>query len=165
MSVEIRPIAIEHVDGFHRALDAVARERQWLSFLEAPPLASTLAFVRGNIEAGHAQFVALQDAQVVGWCDVSPKTRPLFAHAGVLGMGVVENWRGRGIGSALIQATLAHAWSRGLTRIELMVHARNARARALYAKVGFQQEGILRDAIRVDGEYDDVVVMAQLRKS
>ena len=33
--IEIVPIALEHVDGFHRALDSVARERKYLSVFEA----------------------------------------------------------------------------------------------------------------------------------
>jgi RimJ/RimL family protein N-acetyltransferase len=48
----------------------------------------------------------------------------------------------------------------GLTRIELTVHADNLRAIALYKSVGFQQEGVLRDASRIDGEYIDSLAMA-----
>ena len=35
MAVEIVPISQDHIDGFHRALDFVARERRYLAFLEA----------------------------------------------------------------------------------------------------------------------------------
>lgn len=36
MGHEIRPIAEGDVEGFREVLDAVARERRFLSFLEAP---------------------------------------------------------------------------------------------------------------------------------
>ena len=57
--MEIVPITAHHVEGFHRALDFVARERRYLAFLEAPPIESTRAFVLNNFEKGYPQLVAL----------------------------------------------------------------------------------------------------------
>ncbi len=45
MPVDIVPIEESHIDGFHRALDFVARERRYLAYLEAPPPERTRAFV------------------------------------------------------------------------------------------------------------------------
>ena len=60
----------------------------------------------------------------------------------------------------LIRATLAQARVAGFVRVELDVHADNARAIALYEKVGFVREGVARDAVFVDGEYRDAINMA-----
>ena len=95
-SVEIVPITQDHIESFHRALDFVARERRYLSFLEAPPLESVRAFVLDNIKQGYPQLVAVSAGQVVGWCDVVPKPRPIYAHVGVLGMGLLPEFRGQG---------------------------------------------------------------------
>jgi RimJ/RimL family protein N-acetyltransferase len=46
-----------------------------------------------------------------------------------------------------------------LHRIELDVYASNARARAVYEKVGFKDEGLRRDALFKYGRYHDLVVM------
>ena len=46
--VLICPIAEEYIEGFHRCLDNVARERRYLGFLQAPPLESTRGFVLSN---------------------------------------------------------------------------------------------------------------------
>ena len=59
MEIYIVPIEEGHIEGFHRALDFVARERRYLSFLEAPPLESTRAFVLDNIKRGRPEFVAV----------------------------------------------------------------------------------------------------------
>src|SRR5262245_46761923 len=109
MDISIVPIAVEHIEGFHRALDVVARERKYLAFLEAPPLEQARAFVRQNIEHGYAQMVALADREVVGWCDVVPSSRPVHAHCGVMGMGLLPGFRGRRNGEALLRATLERA--------------------------------------------------------
>src|ERR1700755_1727150 len=82
-AVEIVPIAEGHIEGFHRTLDIVARERRYLAFLEAPPLPSTRTFILNMIGQGYPQFVAMADDEVAGWCDIIPNTRPNEAHAGV----------------------------------------------------------------------------------
>lgn len=163
MAVEIRPIGPDHIEGFHQALDIVARERRFLSFLEGPPVETSKAFVLDNIKRGHPQFVALsEDNQVVGWCDVTPKPRPIYAHGGVLGMGLLPQYRGQGIGTRLIQAALAASGKAGLHRVELTVREQNTPAIRLYEKVGFAVEGLHRDAVRIDGVYENIVCMAIL---
>lgn len=67
--VEIVPITAAYIESFHRTLDFVARERRYLSFVQAPPLDSTRAFILNNIQEGYPQFVALSAGDVVGWCE------------------------------------------------------------------------------------------------
>ena len=43
MDFEIVPITDALLPGFHAVFDAVAREKRYLSFLEAPPLDETTA--------------------------------------------------------------------------------------------------------------------------
>ena len=161
-TVEIGPIADEHIESFHKTLDVVARERRYLAFLEAPPLESTRAFIRNNIAHGYPQFVATLEGEVVGWCDVTPKSRPIYAHCGVLGMGLLPRFRGQGLGRRLITRTLHAARAFGLTRVELTVREDNANAIALYEKVGFVTEGLQRNGALVDGEYENIIEMAIL---
>ena len=161
-SVEIVPIAQDHIESFHRALDFVARERRYLSFLEAPPLESVRAFVLDNISQGYPELVAVSAGQVVGWCDVMPKPRPINVHVGVLGMGLLPEFRGQGLGDRLIRQTLAAARALGLNRVELSVRENNEGAITLYKSAGFEIEGLERNATKVDGVYENVVLMAIL---
>jgi RimJ/RimL family protein N-acetyltransferase len=162
MKWRIVPIAVKHIEGFHAAHDSVARERRYLAFLEAPPIELLREFILRNIHCGHPQFVALADGKVIGWCDVLPKQRAVFQHSGVLGMGIIDGYRGNGVGSALIATTLQAARSFGLQRIELDVRADNERAIKLYEKVGFVVEGRLRRYMYVDGAYYDGLQMGLL---
>ncbi|MBI3524784.1 MAG: hypothetical protein HY066_09775 [Betaproteobacteria bacterium] len=88
---QIVPISIEHTAGFRAALDVVARERIYLGHIEARSMEWAEDFVSGNIKNNHAQFVALDNGAVIGWCDIIPRDIPGFGHTGVLGMGVVGN--------------------------------------------------------------------------
>jgi RimJ/RimL family protein N-acetyltransferase len=161
-TVEIGPITESHIESFHGTLDVVARERRYLAFLEAPPLESTRAFILSHIRQGQPQFVATVREQVVGWCDVTPKTRPIYAHCGVLGMGLLPEFRGQGLGGRLIRRTLEAARAFPLTRVELTVREHNRNAIALYEKVGFVVEGLQRNGALVDGRYEDIIEMAIL---
>jgi RimJ/RimL family protein N-acetyltransferase len=162
MSWTVVPIEERHIEGFWAVVGAVARERQYLAFLDAPPLEGTRAFVLRNLRENRPHFVALLDDVVVGWCDISPLDRPVYMHAGLLGMGVVAGHRGRGIGRELLRVTLENARETGLTRIELTVREPNVRARELYERAGFAVEGLKRNAVRVDGRYENLVCMAIL---
>ncbi|WP_027166797.1 GNAT family protein [Mesorhizobium sp. WSM3224] len=160
IEIEIEPLTLAHVESFHRALDLVSRERKYLSFLEAPPLDQTQRFVEERIARGDPGFVAVVRGDVVGWCDITRHDRPIHAHRGALGMGIVHTYRGRGLGLRLIDATLTQARKAGFVRVELSVHSDNARAISLYDKVGFVREGVQRDAVYIDGEYRDAIMMA-----
>ncbi len=68
---------------------------------------------------------------------------------------------GRGHGSEATRLVVDHALGPlALHRIELEVLAFNPRARRVYEKVGFLSEGLKRHAVRWDGEWIDVEIMA-----
>ena len=161
----IEKITPKHIDGFRHAVDMVAREHKYLTFLEAPSLKATRAFVLNNIKTGNPQFVAIAEGDVIGWCDIVRSEWPAHAHRGVLGMGLLPSFRSRGIGTSLIRTTLDEARHKGLVRVELTVHADNETAIRLYNKVGFLKEGLMRDAVCIDGRYVDSILMALVRRT
>jgi len=163
-SYRITPIAADHVPGLHAALDSVAREGRFLAFLEAPRLTEAQHYVRYLMEKGFPQFVALSEERVVGWCDIAPRDRPVYRHTGALGIGVIADFRRRGIGTDLMKTALDRAQQIGLTRIELTVRENNHPAINLYHKLGFTVEGVKRNAVRIDGVYENLLVMAWLRR-
>jgi ribosomal protein S18 acetylase RimI-like enzyme len=159
--ITVRLICEEDIPGFREVLDIVARERRYLALVEAPLLESVKGFVGGVIKAGHAQFVALDEGRVVGWCDVLPgEAAAGTAHIGRLGTGVLPDYRGQGIGRRLLEAAIARARERGLEKIELTVYSSNHRAIGLYRKAGFVEEGRRIRGRFLDGIYDDVLLMA-----
>lgn len=159
-AIRILPISEEHIESFYNCLDSVARERRYLGLVKAPPLESTSHFVLSNIKGRIPQQVALEDSRVVGWCDITPNKGEGFTHCGTLGMGVLPDYRGRGIGAKLLEETLLAAKKFGLERVELEVFASNIPAIRLYENRGFSHEGVKRKARKLDGIFDDVLMMA-----
>lgn len=89
--------------------------------------------------AGSASLmlVAESGARVVGQLGVD------IAPYGVadLGMALLEGWRGRGLGTAMLRQAIDWARSRGAHKMALEVWPGNQRAIALYRKLGFVIEG------------------------
>ena len=163
MDIVIQPATLDLADSFRQALDVVAREQRYLIFLEAPPLESVRKFIAQVLAKDWSQFYAVRDGQVVGWCDIIRDERPGMTHTGRLGIGILPEHRGQKIGARLLAATVADAFQKGLTRIELEVFASNVRARALYRRFGFVEEGRKRQARRLDGACEDSIQMALLQ--
>jgi RimJ/RimL family protein N-acetyltransferase len=163
-NIRIVPTDVRFVPSFHRCLDHVAHERRHLAFLEAPPLDGLTAFVNAVIAGAGVQVLAVDRTDtVVGWCDIVRNFREGFRHSGQLGMGLLAELRGRGVGRRLASDAIDRAWHGGMERIELEVFATNAPAIRLYEKLGFATEGLKRRARMLDGRTDDVLLMALLR--
>lgn len=163
--VRIVPVAEAHASSYRACLDSVAREKRYLAQIEALPLERIEGFVRQSVATDAIQFMAVEAGKVVGWADIFPSWAHAVAHCGSLGMGVLVEHRGRGIGRRLLEACLAKAWAKGLTRIELEVRADNERAIRLYKAAGFTQEAVKRQAMRFDGVYFDALQMSLLHRA
>jgi putative acetyltransferase len=110
-------------------------------------------------------LVASVEGEIVGQLGLHLNpNRPRRKHAAGLGMGVRDDWQGKGVGTALMQAAvdLADKWL-NITRLELEVFTDNDPAIRLYKKFGFEIEGTLRQFGFREGEYADVYYMARLR--
>ncbi|HMQ51046.1 MAG TPA: GNAT family N-acetyltransferase [Anaerolineae bacterium] len=133
------------------------------------PLASVEMWRKRLAEppAGFFSLVAcVENDEVVGQLSLHTfPDRPRRRHVGQIGMAVRDDWQGRGVGTALMQAAvdLADKWL-NLTRLELNVFTDNALAIRLYEKFGFTIEGTQVDYAFRDGRYIDSYLMARLRK-
>jgi len=71
--------------------------------------------------------------------------------------------RGLGYGRQAMQLAIDYCWRHlNLRRLSLRVHSSNAAAIALYRQLGFEIEGVLRQAEFIDGDWTDITMMALL---
>ena len=132
---------------------AVAGERDGIA--TEPPVdiaeraAQFAATVAGTI-------VAVAGGQVVGMLHVAASRHGF----GEVGMCVDRDWRGRGVGSALMRSAIQLARGRGLHKLCLEVFAHNAAGLSLYRGSGFVEEGRrVRQYRRSSGELWDSIIM------
>ncbi len=159
----IVPSSIEWLDSFHAALNGVAAEKRFLLMTEPTSLVRVKEYIRKMEEAGNPVFFATQGRQVVGWCDVKRHEIRALWHCGTLGMGVVKDFRHRGIGRKLAESAIKEAWKLGFQKIELTVYADNLPAIKLYESLGFQHEGLSKNFAQIDGKFFDAVRMGSCR--
>ncbi|AKI97653.1 GNAT family N-acetyltransferase [Kosmotoga pacifica] len=71
--------------------------------------------------------------------------------------------RGKGVGAQMIRKLLEIGFNQlGLHRIELLVFDFNKAAIRCYEKVGFVKEGLLREARKINDEYQNLYLMSIL---
>jgi putative acetyltransferase len=114
---------------------------------------------REAVTAARASYVAVQGDRVIGSIGLNREEHPATSHVATIGMMVAPAWRGRGVGSALMESAIAWCRRSGVEKIELSVYPDNAGARALYAKFGFQEEGCLSGHSKKPIGYRDEVLM------
>jgi L-amino acid N-acyltransferase YncA len=108
-------------------------------------------------------LVADDDGAVLGWARVSPYSAvPAYSGVGELQVYVDPAARGRGIGTALMQATFGTAEEAGYWKLVGKLFADNEPSRALLARCGFRDVGLHHRHGRLDGEWRDVLVVERL---
>jgi ribosomal protein S18 acetylase RimI-like enzyme len=147
----------EDLDAIIDHLERVAAERRWIS--SEPPLDRVRAhdsFER-SIDDEHSLLLVAESAgRVIG--ELSATGRP--KRPADIGMSVDSEWRGRGVGTALMHRCVEWARERDVHKLALHVWPHNDAALRLYEKFGFEREGLLRaHYVRENGERWDVVVM------
>ena len=158
----IEKASMGYMESFGQAVDAVARERKFLASTTGFSPESTREFVKTIVEKNLAQYYAIEEEKVIGWCDVLPRPFEGMDHNGILAMGVLKSWRGQGIGAQLLEITIQHARQiNRIERVELEVFESNLPAVNLYKKAGFNIEGKRFKGRKLDGVYDNIVLMGK----
>jgi ribosomal-protein-serine acetyltransferase len=138
---------------------------RWMPWAPSQTLEGTLEFIRWSrrqfADNGGFQLAIVDDGRIVGvlgFHHVDWQNRCTS-----IGYWIAEAAQGRGTVSEAVRVLLEHGfgvWK--LNRIEIRVGVGNARSRAIPARLGFTEEGILRQAERVGDRYVDHEVFAML---
>lgn len=83
-------------------------------------------------------------------------------HSSYIVMGILKEYRGKGIGTKLFEELERWALNHNIRRLELTVVTRNEAALSLYKKMGFEIEGTKRHSLRIDGKFIDEYNMSKL---
>ena len=82
-------------------------------------------------------------------------------HTAMFGITILREYSGLGIGSKMLNEVLVHSKNHGIEKIELEVFERNTRAINLYKKYGFIEEGKKVRHIKIEEEYDNIIIMSK----
>ena len=165
----IRLAALEKDD-----IERVARWQQNATFLRLSDAAPAYPKSRARLERwlqerqqDRTAFLfgvrLLDDDALIGYAELEGI---LWAHQVAwlsIALGDPASW-GQGYGSETMRLLLAFAFNElNLHRVQLTVFSYNARAIALYEKMGFQREGVFREFMQRDGARHDMLLYGLLR--
>jgi len=158
----IRPARQSDLSGLVGAIRRVAEER---TYIVAETVADLVdheeVLLRQNAVESRMFFVATVGDEVVGWVHIRVPELAKLSHTAELTMGVLEEYRGHGVGSHLLERALAWATDRGLEKLYQSVPATNEAGIDFLETHGWETEAVRTDHYRIDGEYVDEVMLAK----
>ena len=162
----LRPMRAPDLAAYKALRDSALAERPEAFTSDAAtemrrPPETYLARVAGPGDNGWPfTLTAWRGERLVGAVTCERDARAKVSHvAKIVGMMVVPDLRGSGVGRALLEACIARARERGLALLTLSVTRDNAVAVGLYNALGFKRYGRLERAIRVGARFHDKDLM------
>lgn len=161
VEVTIRPARQEDLSGIVGAMRQVVEE---MTYIEAETVADELdhqdVLLRHNEFESRMFFVATVDEEVVGWAHLHVPTLEKLSHTAELTVGVLEEYRGIGIGSELLDRALEWVDENGLEKVYQSVPSTNEEAIAFFESRGWQTDAVRENHYKLGDEYIDEVMMA-----
>ncbi len=145
---------------------------QVTQFLMDEPPVSNIEEAQGIVDyylepegKNHNRWIIIQktDQRPIGTCGFH-KWDPAHLRAEI-GYDLAADCWGRGIMSEVLRAAISNGFERmGLNRIDAIVYVGNKRSIGVLRKMGFQQEGILREYYHLNDTFHDHIFLGLLRR-
>jgi RimJ/RimL family protein N-acetyltransferase len=162
--VLVKPVdGKEDVREFQRFINALTREGTYLLVDKPISLKDETRWFRDQIRAvkkGEQIYLkALVDGRLVGDCFAKPGFGRNRGNVN-LGIAVVRKWRGKGLGTLLLQDIIVRVQKKWHPKnIYLHVVSANTRARRVYESLGFQVVARLPHWFEYRGKYLDEYIL------
>jgi GNAT superfamily N-acetyltransferase len=157
----VRPARQEDITGIVGVIETIATEGDYVVAARlAEKVRHDEVLLRHNESENRVFFVATVDDETVGWLHVSAVPYSMMDHTAELTVGVLEQYRGHGLGSTLMERGLEWGREHGFRKIYQNLPATNERAIAFLEDEGWTVESTRTDHYHVDDEFVDEVQLA-----
>ncbi len=157
----VRPARQADLSGILGVLRQVAEKR---TYIVAETVAQELDHERELLRQDDVEsrvfFVATVNDEVVGWAHLQSPEIEKLSHTAELTTGVLEEYRGYGLGGHLLERGLEWAGSQGYERVYQSIPSTNEAAIEFLEGHGWEVEAVREGHYKIDGEYVDEVMMA-----
>lgn len=154
MEVTIRPARQDDLKGIVRVMREVAEEDAYLTAETVVDLLDQEEVVfRYNDVESRMFFVTTVDDEVVGWMHLHSPNFEKLSHTAELTMGILEEYRGHGIGSRLMEHGLEWAEANGYEKVYQSLPATNQDGVRFLEQHRWVTEAIRRAHFKIDDEY------------
>lgn len=162
----IREIRVDDAEKFINLVKEVESKSDFM-LMEAEERKTTPEQQQKQLEQFEQQdnstiFVAEEKGELVGYLFAIGGTVKRTKHSAYLVIGILQEYRGKGIGSKLFDNVTKWAPKHNVSRLELTVVTENKAGVALYKKLGFEIEGTKRNSLIINGTNFDEYCMSKL---
>ncbi len=167
LAVELRPVTLDDIAILERQVVNDGTDLNWSGFRSRASLVSRIQD-DGYLTATEGWLmVEVPDGPTVGSVGYSATdwARPPYSRAWRIGIALVPEWRGKGIGTAAQRALCDYLFTTtAVSRIEAVTSTTNVPEQRALMTVGFTHEGTLREAAFHLGAVHDVMMFSLLRR-
>ncbi len=165
--MQIREVTPNDADKFLNLVVEVESKADYMLF-EAGERKTTVDKQRQQLEIIEKQenatiILAEEKGELIGYLITIGGTTQRKKHTAYVVIGVLDQHKGKGIGTALFEKLDEWAIVHDIVRLELTVVTQNEAGVSLYKKMGFEVEGIKRKSFLVKEQYLDEFYMAKIR--
>lgn len=163
IEVTIRQAREDDLTGLVGAIREALADK---SYIEGETIADVVesenVLLRHNDLQKRVFFVATVHNDVVGWVHIHAPELEKLAHTAELTVGVIDEYRGHGIGSKLLDRGVDWALDHGFEKLYNSVPSSNEDAIGFLEHHGWETEAVRKKHYKIDDEYADEVMMAKM---
>ncbi|WP_061994776.1 GNAT family N-acetyltransferase [Clostridium sp. ATCC 25772] len=156
----IREAKIEDANEIIKLVKRVMREVQFFT-KESEEFNLTIEQEIEYIKKTSLFLIAEMEGKIVGCTTLQKGNSIRTRHVSTFGITILKEYSGLKIGSALIKRVIEWAKVNEIEKIELEVFSKNVVAIGLYKKFGFIVEGVRNKNIKINGNYEDTLLLAK----
>jgi RimJ/RimL family protein N-acetyltransferase len=162
----IQPITVSEGAKLNQLLKKIESESHYMLYDPGERTTSDqeqTAFIERMLKSPRSTILVAREAdQLLGFIAIMGENLNKKTHSRYIAMGVLDEFKGRNIGSRLMEAAIHFCNEQQVARMELTVVASNQRAIKLYQKYGFELEGTKRQSLKIQGQLADEFYMARI---
>lgn len=164
--IQYRKLTKDDAERFWEMMNRLDYETKYMLYEpgeRTKNIARIESLIENSVVGEDFLFVAEENGKIAGYISAQRGGLKRIAHSAYIVVGILQDYRGNGIGTEFFIQLDRWAEEKKITRLELTVICENEVAKHLYEKSGFEIEGIKRKSVLVDGKYLDEFYMAKIR--
>lgn len=140
--------------------NSIVKERKYTMGLNLLAEEQEKEFISG-LDKRETILVAILGRKIVGYLilTIPDKICRSTLHVAEIGTFVLKKYRGLGIGKYLLTSAVKFAQQKNFEKMVIKVRSSNERALAFYRSKGFVEVGRLKREIKINGRYNDHILM------
>lgn len=143
-----------------KILNSIVKEKKYTMCLVPISEEEEKTFIQ-NLDKREGILVAVLSSKIIGYLilTIPDKICRSTLHVAEIGTFILKKYRGLGIGDFLLTSGVKFARENNFEKMIIKVRSSNVRAQKFYSKNGFEEVGRFKKQIKMDGKYEDHILM------